>query len=67
MVKDSELDKNKRKISRIISYEGLYGGVFNEGEKVEFNGNLEHVTGKKEYYQVVIGGAGSKNGYIRWS
>jgi predicted nucleotidyltransferase len=66
-INESELDKNNHEISRIVSYEGLYGGLFNEGEKVEFIGNLEHVTGKKEYYQAVIGGAGSKKGYIKWT
>ncbi|OGD52774.1 hypothetical protein A3K81_06755 [Candidatus Bathyarchaeota archaeon RBG_13_60_20] len=52
---------------RLVSYEGLYGGVFAEGDRVEFRGALEKVEGKNPGHQVVVGGAGSPAGYIRWA
>jgi len=54
-------------VDRLVSYEGLYGGVFSEGERVEFKGVLEVVEGKNPGRQVVVGGAGSPAGYIRWA
>jgi len=53
-------------VERLVSYEGLYGGVFAEGERVEFKGKLELVEGKNPSHQVVVGGAGSPAGYMRW-
>jgi hypothetical protein len=55
------------KIDRLVSFEVLYCGVFKKGDVVEFRGALEEVKGKTPGYQVVIGGAGSPNGYIKWS
>jgi predicted nucleotidyltransferase len=54
-------------IERLISFEVLYCGVFKRGDVVEFHGALEEIKGKSSGYQVVIGGAGSPNGYIKWS
>jgi predicted nucleotidyltransferase len=53
-------------VKRLVSYEGLYGGVFEEGERVEFRGALEMVEGRNPGRQVVIGGACSPSGYIKW-
>ena len=54
------------KIGKIVSYEVLYSGVFKKGEVIEFRGALEEIRGKTPGYQVVIGGAGSPNSYIKW-
>jgi predicted nucleotidyltransferase len=54
-------------ISWIVSYEGLYGNLFDIGDRIIFKGNLEHVTGKRDFHQVVIGGAGSKNSFVKWT
>jgi predicted nucleotidyltransferase len=64
-VKDAELP-GCAEATRLVSYEGLYGGVFGEGERVRFRGVLEEVRGKAPCYQVVVGGAGSPGGYIKW-
>lgn len=52
-------------VERIVSYEGLFCGIFEEGEQVEFRGTLEEVSADGDHYRVVIGGAGSKGGYIK--
>jgi predicted nucleotidyltransferase len=66
-VMDSELEKHGTQISEIVSYEGIYGGLFAEGEKVEFRGILERYEGKEEGHRVVLGGAGSTGGYVKWA
>lgn len=65
-VESSDLGLKYPEITRIVSYEGLYGNLFDIGDRIIFRGNLEHVTGKRDFYQVVIGGAGSKNGFVKW-
>jgi predicted nucleotidyltransferase len=52
-------------ITEIVSYEGLFCDMFDEGERVEFSGALERVTGRRNYYRVVVGGAGSQPSYIK--
>lgn len=52
-------------VEQIVSYEGLFCDIFEEGEQIEFKGNLEKVSADRDYYRVVIGGASSKNGYIK--
>jgi len=45
-------------IREVTSYEGLYGGIANEGEKIIAYGKLEAVTDRKsneEYHRVLIG------------
>jgi predicted nucleotidyltransferase len=64
-IEDAELTEGVE-ATRLVSYEGLYGGVFGEGERVRFKGVLEKVMGKAPGYQVVVGGAGSPGGYIKW-
>jgi predicted nucleotidyltransferase len=66
-VECSNLGSNYPEITRIVSYEGLYGNLFDIGDRIIFKGNLEHVTGKSDFHQVVIGGAGSKNGFVKWA
>lgn len=66
-VTDSKLEDREATISEIVSYEGVYGGLFEEGEKVEFTGVLERYEGKEKGHRLVLGGAGSTGGYLRWA
>jgi len=66
-VTDSKLENREVAISEVVSYEGVYGGLFMEGEKVEFKGILESYEGKEEGHRVVLGGAGSAGGYVKWA
>ncbi len=65
-IRDSELLDTNRKVSEIISFESLYGGLFEVDEKIEFKGKLEKVEGKKKYYRVVLGGSGSTDSFMKW-
>jgi len=62
MVKDSKPSQ----ISEIVSFEGLYGGLFEKGDQIEFKGILEEIKGKNPRSRVIVGGAGSPNSYIKW-
>jgi len=66
-VTDSKLEKRETHVSEIVSYEGIYGGLFTEGEKVEFSGILERYEGKEMGHRVVLGGAGSTGDYVKWA
>lgn len=66
-VTDSELENRGTKVSEVVSYEGIYGGLFAEGDKVEFRGVLERYEGKEMGHRVVLGGAGSTGGYVKWA
>jgi predicted nucleotidyltransferase len=52
-------------IERLVSFEGLYRDLFDPGDKIKFQGLLEHVTGKDPHHRIVIGGAGSKPCFIK--
>jgi predicted nucleotidyltransferase len=52
-------------IERIVSFEGLFCDMFRSGERVEFRGILERVSGKENHHRVVIGGAGSRPSFIK--
>ncbi|MBN2334949.1 hypothetical protein JXL21_05275 [Candidatus Bathyarchaeota archaeon] len=64
-LKDAKLETRDTEVSKIVSYEGIYGGLFEVGEKVEFSGVLERYEGKEEGHRVVLGGAGSTGGYVK--
>jgi predicted nucleotidyltransferase len=66
-VTDSKLRNRNVTISEIVSYEGVYGGLFTVGEKVEFTGILERYEGKERGHRVVLGGAGSAGGCVKWA
>jgi predicted nucleotidyltransferase len=52
-------------IRQLVSYEGLFCNLFENGERVDFEGVLEKVTGnQEEYYRVVIGSSGFGGGFI---
>ena len=59
---DIELDLD---IKQLVSYEGMFSDIFRAGERVEFSGILEKVSGRDNFYQVLIGGSGSKDSYIK--
>ncbi len=45
-------------ISRMMVYDGAFGGLFVEGDSVEVSGTLQRVTtanGEDEFYQVLVG------------
>lgn len=65
-VEDAQLEDIDVDVSMLVSYEGLYGDLFEPGETVEFRGSLEKVSGKRSFYRVVLGGAGSTGGYVKW-
>ncbi|HUS78052.1 MAG TPA: hypothetical protein VM050_05265 [Patescibacteria group bacterium] len=59
-----ETTKNME-ISKIVSYESIYCDMFDPGDRIEFRGVIEQVTGKDEHKRVVIGGAGSAPSFMR--
>ena len=59
---DIELDLD---IKQLVSYEGMFSDIFRAGERVEFSGILEKVSGRDNFYSVLIGGSGSKDSYIK--
>ena len=45
-------------INEVVSYEGLYGGLAKEGERILAYGKMEHVTDRRSgkiYHRVLIG------------
>lgn len=69
-VEDATIKGEMRGVSEVeevVSFEGLYSGIFEEGEHIEFGGVLERVEERdKVYHRVVIGAADSGGGYIRF-
>jgi predicted nucleotidyltransferase len=61
---------NRSEISRIMVYDGAFGGLFEEGDSVEVSGTLQKVVTPKEdadFYQVMVGTKrGSGKEYIRF-
>lgn len=64
-VKDAEINSNEV-ISEVVSFEGMYGELFENGEKIRFRGILEEVKGKDARHRVIVGGARFPDGYIKW-
>ncbi len=62
-----EASINDVKVSQLVSFEGLYGSLFEIGDTVEFKGVLEEIRGKPPGYRVLVGGAGSPDSYVKWS
>ena len=63
-VSECKLDSD---VSKIVSYEGIYSSLFEEGDRIEFNGVLEEIRGKTPRKRILVGGAGSPDSYIKWS
>jgi predicted nucleotidyltransferase len=59
---DIEHDLN---IKQLVSYEGMFSDIFRVGERIEFSGILEEVSGRDNFYRVLIGGSGFKDSYIK--
>ncbi len=53
-------------VSEVVSFEGLYGSLFEVGDRIRFKGVLEEIRGKNPRYRVLVGGAGSPDSYIKW-
>jgi predicted nucleotidyltransferase len=53
-------------ISEVVSFEGLYGSLFEVGDKIQFKGVLEAIRGKNPRHHILVGGAGTPDGYIKW-
>lgn len=62
-VEDVDIHQN---ISEVVSFEGLYGSLFEVGERIEFRGVLEEIMGKNPRHRVLIGGASAPDCYIKW-
>ncbi len=53
-------------VSEVVSFEGLYGSLFQVGDRIRFKGVLEEIRGKDPRHRVLVGGAGSPDDYIKW-
>ncbi|HER54547.1 MAG TPA: hypothetical protein ENO13_01455 [Candidatus Bathyarchaeota archaeon] len=59
-IKDVTLLENKQlvDVSEVVTYEGLYSSLAENGEKIQVKGKLEKVTQKQnnqQHYRVVVG------------
>jgi len=64
-IKNTELTETSAEVTEIVSFEGIFGDMFEDGERVEFGGTLEMVEGKDEHHRVVIGGAGTSTSFMK--
>ena len=65
-VENAEVEAAARgEVEQVVSYEGLFCDIFEEGERIEFRGVLEEVSGDGGHCRVVVGAAGSGGGYIK--
>jgi predicted nucleotidyltransferase len=51
-------NQNTITIRQLVSYNGLYNGIFEEGETIQIRGKLEKVEDKQrqqEYYRILVG------------
>ena len=62
-----KINDSNPEITEIVSFEGLYGSLFEAGDKIEYKGIHEKVEGKNPHQRIIIGGAGSPDSYIKWS
>jgi len=53
-------------VSEVVSFEGLYGSLFEVGDRIQFKGILEEIKGRTPRNRVLVGGAGSPDSYIKW-
>ncbi len=50
--------QNPINVRQIVSYNGLYNGIFEEGEIIRIRGKLEKVVDKQrhqKYYRILVG------------
>ena len=64
-INNVKIDFHKLNIRQLVSYEGMFSDIFKEGEKIEFAGTLEEVSGKDSYHRVVIGSSSFKDSFIK--
>ena len=51
-------DQHTVAIRQVVSYNGLYNGIFEEGENIRIRGKLEHAVDKQrqqKYYRILVG------------
>lgn len=53
-------------VSEVVSFEGLYGSLFEVGDRIRFKGVLEEIRGKDPRRRVLVGGAESPDSYMKW-
>lgn len=55
-----------QEIEEVVSFEGIFRDLFNEGDLIEARGKIEQViTRRRTYYRLVIGSLEEEGGYIR--
>jgi hypothetical protein len=64
-VDNVKVDSPNLNIRQLVSFEGLFSDIFREGEKIEFAGTLEEVSGKDSYHRVVVGSSSFKDSFIK--
>jgi len=64
-IEDPELTGSSAEVTEIVSFEGIFCDMFEEGERIEFGGILERVEGEDEHNRVVIGGAGTSTSFMK--
>jgi hypothetical protein len=62
-----KIEDTEHDATEVVSFEGLYGSLFKEGDKIIYKGILEKVEGKNPHQRIIIGGAGSSDSYAKWS
>lgn len=62
-----KIEDKEHEATEMVSFEGLYGSLFKEGDKITYKGILEKVEGKNPHQRIIIGGAGSSDTYAKWS
>jgi predicted nucleotidyltransferase len=67
MIEDVKTEEGNEEITQLVSFEGLYGSLFEVGEEIVFEGIIEEIRGKNPGYRVLVGGAGSPNSYVKWA
>ncbi len=58
--------ESSNEVSEVVSFEGLYGSLFEVGDRIRFKGVLEEIRGKDPRHRVLVGGVSSPDGYIKW-
>jgi len=62
---DPDLTGLSAEVTEIVSFEGIFCDMFENGERIEFRGILEQVDGKDDHHRIVIGGAGTSTSFMK--
>jgi predicted nucleotidyltransferase len=64
VIESTAEEQRAASLQEVVSYEGLYRDVVDEGEEIEAFGKLEHINGQS--YRLLVGTTGRRGGgYIR--